>query len=256
MNEETSFDKLIKLLENSDLPEEIIQLVKSVKLSKRARIVVEHILEYGSITTEDLEKMYEYKHPPRAARDVREAGIPLETFLVESSDGRQIAGYRLGDLTDIQQDRLHGRRIFSKRFKEQLYEISNGKCGICSGNFESRYLQIDHRVPYEISGEEKGTKRDARDYMLVCGSCNRAKSWSCEHCPNLLTEKAQRVCLRCYWGSPENYAHIALREVRRVDILWDENEIQTYEKLREIARKNRYTIPDYVKKIIAKHLEV
>ena len=34
------------------------------------------------------------------------------------------------------------------------------------------------------------------------------------------------------------------------------NEIQTYEKLREIARKNRYTIPDYVKKIIAKHLEV
>ena len=48
--------------------------------NKRARIVIDHILKNGFITTEDLEKEYGYSHPPRAARDVRETGIPLETL--------------------------------------------------------------------------------------------------------------------------------------------------------------------------------
>jgi hypothetical protein len=46
--------------------------------------VIDHILQYGFITTEDLENTYGYNHPPRAARDVREAGIPLETFKVSA----------------------------------------------------------------------------------------------------------------------------------------------------------------------------
>lgn len=57
-------------------------------------MVIDHIIAHGFITTEDLQK-YGYNHPPRAARDVREAGIPLETFFVESSDGQRIAAYRL-----------------------------------------------------------------------------------------------------------------------------------------------------------------
>jgi hypothetical protein len=44
--------------------------------NKRARIVIDHILEHGFITTEELETQYGYKHPPRAARDVRGQGIP------------------------------------------------------------------------------------------------------------------------------------------------------------------------------------
>lgn len=236
------------------LPEEIVELLRSIP-SKRGRVVVEHILEHGFITTEDLEKTYGYNHPPRAARDVREAGIPLDTFRVESSDGRQIAGYKFGDLTQIQKDRLAGRDVFPKKFKDKLYEISSGKCAICSGNFESRYLQIDHRIPYEISGGKKGLKRNVKHYMLLCASCNRAKSWSCEHCPNWLTEKLLKVCSRCYWANPLAYTHIALREIRRIDVLWDEHEIQAYEKLKRLAQENRYLIPDYVKKIIAKYLE-
>jgi hypothetical protein len=250
-----SFERIVELIRKSNMSEGIARVIKGSKLSRRARIVVEHILEHGFITTEDLEKTYGYRHPPRAARDVREAGIPLETYHVESSDGRQIAAYRFGNSANIQGNRLGGRRVFSKVFKERLYEISDGKCAICSGHFEPRYLQIDHRIPYEVSGESKVSKRNIKDYMLVCGSCNRAKSWSCEHCPNWLTEKLRRICLKCYWSNPAHYAHIALREIRRVDILWDENEMQTYEKLRREAQKSRYSIPAYVKKIIARHLE-
>jgi hypothetical protein len=255
MNKETSLEKIVELLEKSDLPEEIAQLIKSSKLSRRARIVVRHILEHGFITTEDLDKTYGYGHPPRAARDVRDAGIPLVTSPAESSDGRKIAEYRLGDLTQIQGDKLGGRKIFSKEFKDKLREITGDRCVICSGHFESRYLQIDHRIPYEISGEKKASRRDVKDYMLVCGSCNRAKSWSCEHCPNWSAERAPKICSKCYWANPEDYAHIALREVRRVDILWDEHEIRTYEKLREEAQESKHTIPNYVKKIIAELLE-
>ena len=78
----------------------IKQLLEKIS-NKRARIVIEHILENGFITTEQLEKQYGYNHPPRAARDVRESGIPLETFRVKDSAGRIIAAYRFGDLNQV-----------------------------------------------------------------------------------------------------------------------------------------------------------
>jgi hypothetical protein len=115
-------------------------------------------------------------------------------------------------------------------------------------------LQIDHRVPYEVAGDEGNEVFDPKDYMLLCASCNRAKSWSCEHCINWTSEKHPQVCRACYWANLENYLHIALREVRRLDLLWEEDEVQTYERLKEISKEAQYRIPDYVKRIIRKHL--
>lgn len=221
--------------------------------NKRARIVIEHILENGFVTTEHLEKHYGYNHPPRAARDVREFGIPLETFRVKDSTGRTIAAYRFGDLNNIHQGKLEGRQTFPKQFRDKLYVQSGGKCSICNGTFEQRYLQVDHRVPYEVAGDTQ-SELNLTDFMLVCGSCNRAKSWSCEHCTNWQNEKSPQVCLKCYWASPENYVHVALREIRRTDILWDESEVELYEKLKASAVQNQFPIPEYVKKVIEKHL--
>jgi hypothetical protein len=235
------------------LPPEVVELLKSVS-SKRARVVIDHILEHGFITTEELNKRYGYEHPPRAARDVREAGIPLETFRVKSSDDRWIAAYRFGDFSKIQRGRLAGRKAFPKRLKSELYEIGGGKCAVCSGDFELRYLQIDHRIPYEVAGNVANLEWKTDEHMLLCGSCNRAKSWSCEHCANWLNDQSSQVCSTCYWANPENYVHIALREIRRLDILWDEHEIQTYERLKRLAQKHDFTIPDYVKVVLAKHL--
>ena len=76
--------------------EEFLDKLHSVT-GKRAKIVIDHILKHGYITTEELESKYGYNHPPRAARDVREKGIPLETFHVTNSQGRAIAAYRYGD---------------------------------------------------------------------------------------------------------------------------------------------------------------
>ncbi|MBZ0308561.1 MAG: HNH endonuclease [Anaerolineae bacterium] len=171
---------------SEDFPPEFLHLLQSVT-AKRPRTVIEHILKHGYITTEELTQVYGYQHPPRAARDVREQGIPLETFNIKNSEGRTIAAYRFGDIKGISQDKLGGRRIFSKEFKSQLLEKQHGKCAICLTAFEERYLQIDHCIPYEIAGE---TERQINEYMLLCGSCNRAKSWSCEHCTNWLETKS------------------------------------------------------------------
>lgn len=232
---------------------QIKQLLKEIS-NKRARIVVEHIMEHGFVTTGELEKKYGYNHPPRAARDVREFGIPLETFRVKHSDGRTIAAYRFGDLTQIQMGRLQGRQTFPKKLKDALYEKQDGQCAICGGGFESRYLQVDHRVPYEVIGDIPG-KLNPNDFMLLCGPCNRAKSWSCEHCENWLSTKSPNICLTCYWGNPENYVHIALHEIRRTDIIWENEEVQTYEKLKEQAEQSQSKIPEYVKKVLKKFLD-
>lgn len=223
-------------------------------LSKRAKIVVDHIVQHGQITTEELEQDYGYNHPPRAARDVREAGIPLKTVRVESSDGRRIAAYKFGDFSKIEQNKLGGRQTFPKPFKNQLYERSDGKCEICYTDYDSRYLQIDHRVPYEVAGDVNHGDLETDDYMLVCGSCNRAKSWSCEHCLNWQEQKSEEICYNCYWAYPDSYSHIALEEVRRMDVMWKGNEINTYEKLRELSNKRDIELPAFVKDIIKEYL--
>lgn len=47
--------------------------------ANRPRTVIDHLFEFGSINTEELQELYGYTHPPRAIRDVREAGIPIES---------------------------------------------------------------------------------------------------------------------------------------------------------------------------------
>ena len=234
-----------------ELPEGLLEKLLAVT-NKRAKIVIKHILEYGYITTEDLEKTYGYSHPPRAARDVREQGIPLKTFRVKSSDGRSIAAYKFGNLEDMEGERLGGRRVFAKNLRNDLFNGQERKCAICTGKFEKRYLQIDHRIPYEIAGDIDHLNKEAKDYMLLCAACNRAKSWSCEHCPNWQT-KSSKICSQCYWAYPDEYTHIALREVRRIDILWDEEEILIYNELKEAAQKAHFAVPDYVKQIIKEY---
>jgi hypothetical protein len=75
-------------MDNSpQLPDDFLQLCQSVT-AKRPKAMIDHILQHGYVTIEDLKKIYGYNHPPRAARDVREHGIPLETFRVKGSGRR------------------------------------------------------------------------------------------------------------------------------------------------------------------------
>jgi hypothetical protein len=231
---------------------EFLELCRSVT-AKRPRTVIDHILKHGHISTEELKNTYGYNHPPRAARDVKEHGIPLERFTVVGSDGRKIAAYRFADPEKIRFRRFSGRTGLSKQIKEKLIEKYGCKCFIYLEEMDKRELQIDHRVPYEVAGDT--SVLNPEDFMLLCGSANRAKSWSCEHCENWKDLKKKEICLSCYSAFPENYTHVAMRQVRRVDLIWQGTEIEQYERLKEDAVAYGKQIPEFVKEIIERALK-
>ncbi len=237
----------------SHFPNEFLDLCHSVT-AKRPRIVIDHIMEHGFITTEELKEKYGYSHPPRAVRDVREHGIPIETFRVTASDGRKIAAYRFGDVTARQFRRLSGRTGLSKKIKDALVEKYGCKCFIYLEEVDERDLQIDHRIPYEVGGDGESDELNPEDFMLLSGSANRAKSWSCEHCENWNNVKDRTVCLTCYWAYPENYSHIAMRQIRRLDLIWQGEEIEIYEKIKAEATSLEKEIPSFVKEILEREM--
>jgi len=121
--------------------------------------------------------------------------------------------------------------------------------------FPEKELQIDHRIPFEIIGDDADNMDDPEEYMLLSGSANRAKSGSCEHCANWLELKNPDICRKCYWAYPDNYEHVAMRQIRRADILWAENEVSVYDRLKEKTLELQKDLPDYVKALIKQHLD-
>ncbi len=235
----------------SDYPKEFLDLLESVT-AKRPRIVIQHILEHGFITSEELKDTYGYNHPPRAIRDVREYGIPLVTYRVTGTDGRSIAAYKFGNPTDIKNNlsKAAGRTVLSKALKRALIEKYGSKCFVYLETMDESVLQVDHRIPYEIGGEHD--EKDIDYYMLLSPSANRAKSWTCEHCDNW-ERKDSSFCLRCFWAHPENYDHIAGKYERIISLVFTGDEIEDYYKLIELSGKEK--AQEVIKQIIHKHLK-
>jgi hypothetical protein len=160
---------------NDEISPELLERLKEIT-GKRSKIVVDHIVKHGYITTEELKNLYGYDHPPRAIRDVREQGIPLLTFKVESATtGRKIAAYRFGDPLHFRAGRIGGRAILPKSLKKSLITKFGSRSALTGEKLEPRYLQIDHRIPYEIAGNEADvTNPDA--FMLLDAASQRAKN--------------------------------------------------------------------------------
>ena len=90
--------------------------------------------------------------------------------------------------------------------------------------------------------------------MLLSASANRAKSWSCENCQNW-ESKEEKSCKTCYWAHPESYNHIAMRDIRRMDLLWSGAEVADFDALINEATKVKEDAPEYVKKILRNHFK-
>jgi|SRR6266850_2025597 len=234
-------------------PKEFLELCRSIT-AKRARTVIDHILKHGQISTEELKNKYGYNHPPRAARDVKEHGIPLERTTVVGSGGRKIAAYRFADPRKMKFRRFAGRTGLSKQIKQALIQKYGCQCFIYLEKMPEAELQIDHRIPYEVASDVAPAP-SPDDFMLLCGSANHAKSWSCEHCENWRSLKQREICLSCYWAYPEEYTHIAMRPVRRVDLLWQGGEVSQYDRLKSDAHKAGKPLPHFVKQIIERAIQ-
>lgn len=229
----------------TDIHPKILEQARKVT-AKRAKTVIDHIIQHGSISTEELKELYGYNHAPRAARDVREAGIPLDTFKVTASDGRRIGAYRFGNPDQIENNKLGGRQTFSKAFKETLVRMYGERCHVSGIPFGSRYLQIDHRVPYEVGGDEDIPENVPEKFMLLSGTAQRQKSWECEQCPNLKGARDLATCNSCYWAYPESYTHAATRQIRMLQLGFDGVETEIYDQLKEASEASGQPLEQYV----------
>jgi len=234
-----------------DYPQEFLDFLSSVE-AKRPRTVIQHILKHGFITSQELKDTYGYNHPPRAVRDVREHGIPLVTCRVKGVGGRRIAAYKFGDPSEAKNvlSKSAGRTVLSKILKQALIEKYGAKCFVYFEPMDENILQVDHRIPYEIAGEQN--EQNLELYMLLSPSANRAKSWTCEHCENLV-RKDPAFCVKCFWASPEEYEHVAGKYQRVISIVFTGDEVEDYIKLVEISgieeaqRVIKRLIKDYLK---------
>lgn len=223
--------------------------------AKRPATVIKHLLEYGCITSQELEEKYGCKHPPRAIRDVREQGIPIETYNVKDTNGKTIAAYRFGDPANAETSlkKSAGRTVLSKALKKVLIDQYGAKCFVYLESMDEKELQIDHRIPYEINGEGDSDFNNVESFMLLSPSANRAKSWTCEHCPNWVA-KDKVFCISCFWAYPEKYDHIAGRKEKIINIIFTGDEILDYEKL--IALSGIENAQKTIKDLLNKYLNI
>lgn len=233
-----------------DVDPRILALCDKVS-AKRARALIDYLIEHGECSTEDLNELG-YDHPPRVAGDVKEAGIPITMTRdrISAKTGRKIGVYRFGDPDAIKAGRIDGRKAFSKPFKARLVERYGARDAFTQEPLEPRYLQIDHRVPYQVAGDASFSEERPEDYMLLDASSQRAKSWSCENCRNVLEIRDEEICRTCFWAFPERYTHVALEQVRRLDIEWRGEEVATFDELRVQAEREGTTIPALVKRLL------
>ena len=212
-------------------------------VNKRARFVLDSIAMNGLVTTEEINRAG-YEHPPRAVRDARELGFSIQTIKVKHSNGRSIAAYRFSEDETIDGKKL-GRLALPKKQRDGIITNAGNHCQICRDTIN---LQVDHRIPYEVAGESE--VRQENPYLVLCGSCNRKKSWSCEHWRNWLQYKDVEVCRACYWAEPNKYEHIAMEPQRRADLIWIGEEVLDYERIRKQSEEAGKTVPEQIKEII------
>jgi 5-methylcytosine-specific restriction endonuclease McrA len=216
--------------------------------NQRARRLLELIVEHGEVTTEELTEQYGYNHPPRAKKDAMDIGFPIVSRRVRSKDGtRSISAYSLDPSATFVDDRT-GRRLIPKAFRDELLKIADGRCAVCSGTFPDRALQVDHRIPYQIAGDVNEPR--VVDFQMLCASCNRSKSWTCEReCPNW-TERSAAVCATCIWASPERYEHIATQQRRQVTLTWDGPDVATFDSIQAAVRAKGLDIATYLRRLL------
>ena len=223
------------------VPKELLERVAMVT-NKRARFVLDSIVKSGSVTTEEINHAG-YDHPPRAAQDAKDLGFRLKRVTVKHTNGRSIAAY-VFDEGELDPSKA-GRWALPKKERDAIIHAAGDRCQICPADHN---LQVDHRIPYEIAGETLAD--EGEPFQVLCGSCNRKKSWDCEHCRNRLELFAPGICRDCYWAAPAAYSHVAMRQQRRADVVWMGDEVRDFERLSRDAARHKKSVPDEIKSIL------
>lgn len=213
---------------------EFLAWAAQAPMSKRARSALNFLLEQGSVTTGELQAAG-YDHPPRAVQDLKDAGFVVESTMVKI-DGKRMSQYTL---VDSMSAGFAQRKPIPNAFRKKLFQEHGYRCAVCGGIYPMRMLQADHRVPFNIGGDPDVF--ETIDFMPLCGSDNRAKSMSCETCPNWKLRDVD-TCRTCYWHDPDRYTHVAKVEERKLTITVRADDVATMDSLQAEADARGTTI--------------
>ena len=113
---------------------------------------------------------------------------------------------------------------------------------------------MDHRIPFRVGGDPEEWSDDT--VMLLCASDNRAKSWTCENCPNWETRDLD-ICASCYWSHPDGaYEHVAGERQRRLVLTWQgESEIERFLIAKGVADSRDEAMQEYVKHVLSSMIQ-
>jgi hypothetical protein len=223
------------------IPKELAERIKAVT-NKRARFVLDHIAKHGAVSTIDL-KNAGYDHPPRAVMDAKDLGFAIKRFSTKRPDGQRIASYAFDD-AEFDPSKA-GRMVLPKKKRDAIIADKGERCNLCGCETN---LQVDHRIPFVVAGESQ--REEADPYQVLDGSCNRRKSWACQHCANWLQIKNLDTCRVCYWANPENYTHVAMRPERRIDLVWIGEEVNNFENMKAEAAKHGRSMSEEIKTVL------
>jgi hypothetical protein len=222
---------------STQFSEEFVAWAKTVAVTRRAGAALRILLERGSVTTAAL-KDAGYDHPPRIAGDLKDAGFVIDSALV-NVDGVRMSQYTLVDTMTAEGAAI--RKPIPLNFRKQLFATTDHRCAACGAKFITRLLQADHRVPFRVGGDQSSF--ELKDFMPLCGSDNRAKSMSCENCPNWEARNVD-TCKSCYWHDPDNYEHVATVDERRIALTVRGEAVARIDEIREQAALDGVTFEE------------
>lgn len=161
----------------SKTPHSILERAKGIT-SKRANVVVQHIIKNGYVTTEELKDIYGLSHPPRAARDVREQGIPLVTFKFKLNDGRIVGAYKFPNEDELDKfssvDVWDTQKIGSiKTFISSIEKLNLDKPSEYSYFFRGHSDHIGYKLQPSIFRESRWVENEHimfREVIIKCPS--------------------------------------------------------------------------------------
>lgn len=217
--------------------------------NSRAAKAIRAMLSKGSVTTDDLAALG-YNHPPRAIQDIKDATLPVMQMMIRRPDGKRMASYRFPTTSEtvvgraLGSGRLNIRPLFRRKLMQHYGEADT----ITGAKLPRTMLTVDHRVPFQVSGDAGLEDEDMSQFMLLDRSMQRVKAWACQHCPNV-TESLlnSETCRRCFWAYPEDYDHVATQNIRRTDVIWQGDDVPLHDRLRERAQEQGLTVADLLR---------
>lgn len=224
-------------------------------LYPRAKAAADLLMEKGVITKYDFEETHvPVSQAPRAIRDLKDHGIPIETLRKISvpQAKTKVNRYTLGSIDNINTSMRYGRMYDPTGMKEKLAKLHGDVCVFCGKKLTAKDRELDHKLPVNIFGDLSPVERlNPDNYQLVCRGCNRLKREATSHGAFDDQREGMDIVKQNYWYDPVQYRkNRDDRLYAHNVIVWNTSkDIQAYKQISQYAKDSSKSFQEALKDI-------